>query len=308
MKIVNSLSGGKTSSFMAVHFPADHNLFAVVCLDDPECRVKDPSLLRYAQDKLAAYSPEWGEFSGTAESDLTLAAMRDLEQIMGQEIVWVRGPSFDTLLAGRQTRLPSWARRYCTADMKIAPIAQWVFMNLAAPTEAISPPKKKEVPYGYKNTICNVEMRIGLRADEPNRVWRMREKADAGIFNFPICQKIDTRRHTNKKMLYRTVRMPLADEGIKNRDVKAYWRGREITFPEVSNCVGCFHKAAPVINAQFAIEPEKMRWFANAEKLGMGTWHDTRVTYDAISRMKFTGRLPLDHDLYSACDTGGCTD
>jgi diphthamide synthase (EF-2-diphthine--ammonia ligase) len=31
---INSLSGGKTSSYLAVHYPADIEVFAVVCIDD----------------------------------------------------------------------------------------------------------------------------------------------------------------------------------------------------------------------------------------------------------------------------------
>ena len=35
MKTVNSLSGGKTSSYIAIHYPADYNVFALVHSDDP---------------------------------------------------------------------------------------------------------------------------------------------------------------------------------------------------------------------------------------------------------------------------------
>jgi len=34
MKTVNSLSGGKTSAYLAAHFPADLDVFALVCIDD----------------------------------------------------------------------------------------------------------------------------------------------------------------------------------------------------------------------------------------------------------------------------------
>ena len=33
MKTVNSLSGGKTSSYIAVHYPADIEIFALCCID-----------------------------------------------------------------------------------------------------------------------------------------------------------------------------------------------------------------------------------------------------------------------------------
>lgn len=34
MKTVNSLSGGKTSSYIAVHYPADYDIFALVKVKD----------------------------------------------------------------------------------------------------------------------------------------------------------------------------------------------------------------------------------------------------------------------------------
>ena len=41
MKTVNSLSGGKTSSYMAVHYPADYNVFALVTTLDKKCIYPD---------------------------------------------------------------------------------------------------------------------------------------------------------------------------------------------------------------------------------------------------------------------------
>jgi hypothetical protein len=45
---VNSISGGKSSCYMALHYPADVNLFAVVCIDEPKCRPKDAAIYEYA--------------------------------------------------------------------------------------------------------------------------------------------------------------------------------------------------------------------------------------------------------------------
>ena len=108
MVTVNSISGGKTSAYIAVHYPADYEVFSVVCLDDVRCKVKDPSVLLYAQAKLEKYNNRYGQFIATAEDDKTLKAMMDLEQYIGREIIWVRGLSYDDVLnSGTQTRLPS---------------------------------------------------------------------------------------------------------------------------------------------------------------------------------------------------------
>ena len=44
---VNSLSGGKTSSFMAEKYPADFNVFALVTIEAEYCKPKDKSLINY---------------------------------------------------------------------------------------------------------------------------------------------------------------------------------------------------------------------------------------------------------------------
>ena len=122
MKTVNSISGGKTSAYLAVHFPADYEVFSLVCINKKEAAPKDPFIINYVNQKLEKFIPQFGEFIATAEYNLMLQAMIDLEQIIGKEIIWVRGMSFDDVIdTGTQTRLPSWARRYCTEKMKLLP-------------------------------------------------------------------------------------------------------------------------------------------------------------------------------------------
>jgi len=89
MKTINSLSGGKTSSYMAVHYPADYNIFALVTIQDVKCKPKDAPLINYVSDKIGK------EFIATAEDDKTLTVLRDLEQMLGKEIIWVNGNSFE---------------------------------------------------------------------------------------------------------------------------------------------------------------------------------------------------------------------
>jgi hypothetical protein len=88
MKTINSLSGGKTSSYLAKHFPADYNIFSLVRIEDRRCTPKDEKLVKFISDKIGQ------EFIATAESDITLKAVIDLEQLIGQEIIWVTGRTF----------------------------------------------------------------------------------------------------------------------------------------------------------------------------------------------------------------------
>lgn len=49
---INSLSGGKSSSYLAVKFPAEYNVFSVVCIDEIKCKPKDKFIINYASEKL----------------------------------------------------------------------------------------------------------------------------------------------------------------------------------------------------------------------------------------------------------------
>jgi hypothetical protein len=88
MKTVNSISGGKTSSYLAKHYPADYNLFSLVRIEDKNCTPKDKKLVQLVSDKIGT------EFIATAESDLTLKVVLDLEQVIGSEIKWLIGDTF----------------------------------------------------------------------------------------------------------------------------------------------------------------------------------------------------------------------
>jgi diphthamide synthase (EF-2-diphthine--ammonia ligase) len=52
MLTVNSISGGKSSAFLAKHYPADYELFSLVCIDDVKCAPKDKSIVQFVNDKL----------------------------------------------------------------------------------------------------------------------------------------------------------------------------------------------------------------------------------------------------------------
>ena len=80
MKTVNSVSGGKTSSYLAKHYPADYNLFSLVRIEDVRCTPKDKKIVQLVSDKIGM------EFIATAKSDKTLKVVLDLEQVIGTEI------------------------------------------------------------------------------------------------------------------------------------------------------------------------------------------------------------------------------
>ena len=291
MITVDSLSGGESSSMMATLTKADIRIFSVVCIDCPEHKT-DPALIRYTQDKFQKYCPNYPDFQATAEDDQTLIAMMELEQYLGKEIVWVRGKSFDDLLrskslfGGERTRLPSWARRYCTSEMKLLPIFEYLYFHALTP--------------------CH--MNIGFRFDEPTRIKKMYFNKDgpknSHFFHYPLdCNFFGEHRMNWKDVYYRRCHFPLYENLIVKDQVRAFWKGK-IAFPEISNCEGCFHKNIETIAIKCHSSPAKMRWWMRQEKIGKGTWRDDKITYERIAKSKIGSQLKLSE--VSECESEGC--
>ena len=151
MKTVNSLSGGKTSSYMAVHYPADYNVFALVTTLDKKCIYPDSKIRQIVSDKISK------EFIGTLEEDVIIQTILNLEQHLGTKIDWVSGKSFDEIIVrGDIKYLPNVTQRFCTIEMKLDPINKWWKENI--------------------NETC--EMRFGFRANEMSRAKKMIERCE----------------------------------------------------------------------------------------------------------------------------------
>lgn len=175
---------------------------------------------------------------------------------------------------------------------------------------------------------CN--MRIGFRYDEFNRMLRFFNNSDPVNFSIPVsCSTRGKKLQRHENFNWRFVEMPLIKDGIENVEVKSFWANkyvggnslfdgdrRKIEFPEISNCVGCFHKLAEIIMLEWILNPELIEWFARQEDKGMGTWHDSRIPYWELIEQakKLTAQeieflkikyLNIDGN---TCDVGGCTD
>jgi len=120
LKTVNSLSGGKTSSYIAANYPADYNVFSLVRTDDKNCIFPDKKIRQEVSDRLGT------EFIGTLEEDMIIYTMLDLEQFIGSKIDWVTGKTFDEITVRNGKRyLPNVTQRFCTTEMKLQPIFDW---------------------------------------------------------------------------------------------------------------------------------------------------------------------------------------
>jgi hypothetical protein len=278
MITVNSLSGGKTSSYMAVHHPADIEIFACVCIDYPEAAPKDPAILKYCLEKLD------GNFIASAEHDKTLKVMMQLEQLIGKEIVWVRGKSFDEVIDNAGC-LPTWNRRFCTTELKIIPIFEYVYPRFG-----------------------KVIMRIGYRADEPERRNRLKDNQD--IFHPISCNTFGENRMNWESINWRESTCPLAR--IFHYEIRSFWRTiPAMDFPLDSNCRGCHHKPNELIHQNWEETPEHLELFAMQEekKKGLGakinTWHDDLIPYRKIFATHYNEKIDFD---FTMCNSGGCTD
>jgi hypothetical protein len=272
LKTVNSISGGKTSAYMCVNYPADYELFALVLIEDKNCKPKDDALIKFVSNKIGK------DFIATAESDLTLKVIVDLEQKIGKEIIWVTGNTFEVVnrKATGGKGLPNMQWRFCTTEMKMRPIWDWWFKNLNE----------------------KVKMGIGFRYDEMERADRL-----TTYFKGIVVKSKTGNRNKWEKLEWREGYFPLIENKITHYHVKQWAKTSGIIFPNDSNCVGCFHKSIQQLRKNFEDEPNKMQWFSDQEK--HAKWKK-EMKYEQIKQ------VGLQNDFIfgtgSGCQGGYCTD
>ena len=282
MTTINSISGGRTSSYMAIHYPVDYNVFSLVCIDDPKAAHKDRKVTQMVNDRLekSGSLAKYGEFIASAEFDETINVLLDLEDRVGSEIVWIRGKSFDQVINSKKA-LPNLMMRFCTTEMKIIPIAEWVVNNLDYP----------------------VNMNVGIRLDEFERA----KKGDAIQYRNKIHVGYHPSGNRKWKEYYWAVgQYPLINDHIGVADVNNYWKATpSVIFPSDSNCAGCFWKSAQQLRHNFDKDPSKMQWFIDQESKRKKRFKKT-MTYSIIPN------IPLQQDFFSGegagCQEGFCTD
>tara|TARA_R100000773_G_scaffold647_1_gene1166 strand:+ start:178 stop:1023 length:846 start_codon:yes stop_codon:yes gene_type:complete len=279
MKTVNSLSGGKTSSYIAANYPADFDVFSLVRTSDKNCMYPDKKLRQVVSDKIGT------EFIGTLEDDVIIHTMLDLEQFIGREITWVTGKTFDDVLKTAGT-LPDPLRRYCTTQMKLDPIFEWWRKTINSP----------------------VNMRIGFRANEQGRAKRMKDKTNQNGF-LEIKAIIGKRKTQNKWGLIEWQKpvFPLIEDNIFKDQIEMFWKDKQVRFAWMNNCVGCFHKNPLLIRKMWDKHPNKIQWFAEQERIKhtKDVWYkDKNLSYNDVK--KWNTQAELFDDDFNECDSGYC--
>jgi hypothetical protein len=282
MKTVNSLSGGKTSSYIAANYPADYNVFALVRTDDKNCLFPDAKIRQIVSDRIGK------EFIGTLEDDVIIYTMLDLEQFIGKKIDWVTGKTFDEVVSGKYGGyLPTKMRRYCTTHMKMFPIFEW-----------------------WQNVINEpVEMRIGFRANEMRRANKTLERLNENgliAMNTIIGHSKNGRNKWGDVEWQKPV-FPLIQDVIFKDTIEEYWKDKPVRFAYMNNCVGCFHRNEILLKHLSIKHPNKFEWFCKQEegRKKQDTWRQSgHVTYNKIKETKLQFQL-FDND-FNDCDSGYC--
>jgi len=291
MKTVNSLSGGKTSSYIAANYPADYNLFCLVTTKDKNCLFSDKKLRQVVSDKIGR------EFIGTLEEDAIIYTMLDLEQMIGRKINWISEFDFDDLTTRHKKNgeikhyVPNVMRRICTVEMKIIPMAKFIVKNIG------------EV----------VETRIGFRANETRRANNMIARLNSdGIME----QKIIVGKHKNgnnkwQNTPYQIPKFPLIEDNIYKDKVEKYWEDKNVRFAYMNNCVGCFHRNEVLLKHMSIRNPNKFDWFVEKEKKAIQSFNKSAgwkagmgPTYEEIK--KSLKQLDLFDEDFNECDSGYC--
>ena len=282
MKTVNSLSGGKTSSYIASNYPADYNVFSLVRTSDKNCMFPDAKVRQMVSDRLGQ------EFIGTLEDDTIIYTMLDLEQFIGSKIEWVTGKTFDEIIdKNGKIYLPNVTQRFCTTDMKLQPIFDWW---------------RKEI-----NEV--VDMRIGFRANEQRRAKNMFEKTNEnGNLEFKtIVGKRGGKTNQNKwaNIEWQKPSFPLIDNPTFKDTIENYWKGKPVRFAYMNNCIGCFHRTPVLLKYMSDKHPNKFQWFINSEENGYGKrTFKNGISYKDIK--KSLKQIELFDDDFNECDSGYC--
>lgn len=271
-KTVVSFSGGRTSAYM---------LFMVLLHNTPEDIAKyllvifantgkeHPATLEFVK----ACAERWG-------IPIIWLEYRDDEQgfaIVNFASASRAGEPFEALIRKRQY-LPNPVTRFCTIDLKIRIIHKHL-SSLGLSTE--------DEP---------VDMMTGIRADEPRRVVKIRN------------------RKTTSESKHATMIMPLVDAGVGVQQVTDFWQAQpfDLMLPTINgrtlegNCDLCFLKGAKQVYSIIASDRNKAKWWARMERTAVQSASATATgalfRFDRPSYQQMIDYAEVQYDLFAEAD------
>ena len=240
---VVSFSGGRTSAYMLRQVLDNNEDLSDLVVTFANTGKEHPATLEFVRECAERWAVPivWLEFrdddAGFSVVDYATASRK--------------GEPFEALIRKRKY-LPNPVTRFCTIDLKIRIIHKYL-RGLGLSTE--------EVP---------VDMMTGIRADEPRRVVKIRN------------------RKSTSESKWATMVMPLADAGVGVQDVTDFWAGQpfDLMLPTINgrtlegNCDLCFLKGAKQVYSIIASDRD--------EPTRKGDWW-ARMESSVVSGGKFTG-------------------
>lgn len=181
------------------------------------------------------------------ERDETYDFVRACAAEWAVEISWVYRPGYFTQLITDRRFLPNPVTRFCTQELKIRPMRDWMLAK------------------GYEHWT-NV---VGIRADEPRRVARMREAAERRSERWDIS-------------------LPLADAGVTEASVMAFWAGQTFDLnlrQHEGNCDLCFLKGPRKRQQIMRDRPDLATWWVEQEAR-VGRFRNDCPSYADLQRQQ----------------------
>ena len=198
------------------------------------------------------------------EMEHTLNFVKDCEEYWNVPIVWLQykkaekvkdrfevvdfataardGEPFTAMIEDKNY-LPNVFARFCTSELKVLPIERYM----------------RSIGFDEFQTA------VGIRADEPRRVAKMRSKEDYLV--------------------------PLADDGTTEATIAEFWRAQPFdlqipNFAGFSNCDLCFLKKAKDKQLIIKHSPSRALWWANHEKRLGASFRPDHPSYIQMYNMR----------------------
>lgn len=247
MKVL-SFSGGRTSAYMMANYAYDLVIF---CNTGKEAE----GTLDFVR-KCGEYFEKdiiWLEYNPTQIPKF---------DIVNFETASRNGEPFERLIKHKKF-LPNQQMRFCTAEMKALTIKRYLkYIGI---------------------DIDDVEMMLGIRADEPNRYYKLNGNDRNGWENI----------------------MPLFDDGIRKKDVLEYWKKQPFDLQIHShegNCDLCFLKGMQKKVTLLREKPEVAQWWMEMEKLIGGTFNKDYSVEDVLNKSKTQCTFDFDESIDCFCN------
>lgn len=259
-----SFSGGRTSAYMLWRVLQSHGgklpAETIVCFANTG--KEDEATLRFVRDCGVHWNVPivWLEYRND-ERGYTVVDFDTASR---------NGEPFEAIIRKRNY-LPNPVTRFCTVELKIRVMAK--FLKLSGMLEN------------------ELEMMIGIRADEQRRVIKMRNS-----------------KHSESSKISNQV--PLADAGITVHDINEFWNKQPFNLELVThngrtlegNCDLCFLKPLSQIVSLSTAKPIRPIWWARMEALALASKPDgarfrkDRPGYAEIAKFSQDQMDMFDHD------------